>query len=79
MTIKYDELGKGDILKIVGAGAPGMAKLGDLVRVTEVEKNGVHTETVHGSTIHFVFNCGADRLEETEWKDDFPAESAAAE
>ena len=78
MTIEYSKTNKGDILKIVGAGAPGMAKLGDLVRVTKVEQNGVHVETVDGAPIHFVFNCGAARLEETEWKDDFPAEESAA-
>lgn len=78
MTVKYSETNKGDILKIVGAGAPGMAQLGDLVRVTKVEQNGVHTELPDGKTIHFVFNCGAARLEETEWKDDFPADESVA-
>lgn len=70
--IDYQKVEKGDILKIVGAGAPGHAELGDLVRVLEHTTNGVKVETKTGSTIEFVFNCGAARLEETEWKKDFP-------
>ena len=69
--INYDEIKVGDVLKIVGQGAPGMAKLGDLVRVTAVEAKGVHVETSKKTAIHFVFNCGAARLEPTEWKSDF--------
>lgn len=70
--IDYSEVKRGDILKIVGEGAPGMAELGDLVRVLKPSVQGVLTETKYGNTIDFVFNCGAARLEETEWKDDFP-------
>ncbi|KKN74257.1 hypothetical protein LCGC14_0391960 [marine sediment metagenome] len=73
--IDYSKVKRGDILRLVGAGAPGMAKLGDLLRVTKIEKNGVHVEDVHGEPIHFVYNCGAVRLEPTEWKDDFPREA----
>ncbi len=73
--IKYSKTSKGDILKIVGAGAPGLTELGDLVRVTKVESEGCTVETKTGSTIEFVFNCGAARLEPTEWKDDFPQET----
>ena len=69
--IKYNETQRGDILKIVGAGAPGTYSLGDLVRVTSVEKEGVHVENSRGVRCEFVFNCGAARLESTAWKD-FP-------
>jgi hypothetical protein len=33
--IRYEETNRGDILKLVGEGAPGFGQLGDLVRVTE--------------------------------------------
>jgi len=70
--IDYHRTDVGDILEIVGAGAPGYAKLGDLVRVTKVSTHGVFVETRDGVSIEFVFNCGAARLEPTEWKKDFP-------
>lgn len=76
--IDYEKTERGDILKIVGAGAPGYAQLGDLVRVTERTKLGVMVENKHGQQCEFVYNCGAARLEPTEWRNDFPVESAAA-
>lgn len=72
MMIDYGKTKRGDILKIVGAGAPGYAQLGDLVRVTEVNINGVWVEARNGEPCEFLFNCGAARLEPTEWKEDFP-------
>lgn len=60
--IDYSKTKKGDILRIVGAGAPGYAELGDLVRVTEVAKNSVHVEDRDGKPVEFLFNCGAARL-----------------
>ena len=70
--IDYAKVNKGDILRITGAGAPGYAANGDLVRVIERTAKGVKVEDKHGNPCEFVFNCGAARLEETEWKDDFP-------
>ena len=72
--IKYSETKVGDVLKIIGAGAPGYAELGDLVRVTEIHKNSLFVEDRDGKTVEFVYNCGAARLEPTEWKEDFPEE-----
>ena len=72
--IDYQKTERGDILKVVGAGAPGFAEIGDLVRVLERTKQGVKVEDKNGETTEFVFNCGAARLEATEWKDDFPKE-----
>lgn len=72
MGIVYSKIKRGDILKVVPPGAPGIFEIGELVRVTEVEVEGVHTENSQGRTCHFVFNCGAARLEPTEWVDDFP-------
>jgi hypothetical protein len=74
--INYSETKRGDILKLVGAGAPGYARNGDLVRVKEVFPNGVKVENKMGELCEFVYNCGAARLEATEWKQDFPADGA---
>jgi len=72
--IDYKEVRKGDILKVSedGAGAPGYAAYGELLRVTEVFENGVTVEDKNGSRASFYYNCGAARLEPTEWRDDFP-------
>ena len=72
--IKYSETKVGDVLKIVGAGAPGYALKGDLVRVTEVHDNSVMVEDRDSNPCEFIYNCGAARLEVTEWKEDYPKE-----
>lgn len=77
--IKYDETEVGDILRVVGAGAPGTYDLGELVRVTEVHANSVTTENRDGKPCEFLYNCGAARLEPTEWKKDFPSSEGAVE
>jgi hypothetical protein len=71
--IDYAKTKKGDILRVVGAGAPGYVALGDLVRVKDVQMNSVLVENEKGEECKFVFNCGAARLEVTEWREDFPA------
>ena len=38
----------------------------------ERTKHGVMVEDKHGEPCEFVFNCGAARLEVTEWTKDFP-------
>jgi hypothetical protein len=70
--IDFSETKVGDILKVVGSGAPGYAELGDLVRVTEVHADSVFVKNRDRKPMEFVFNCGAARLEPTEWKGDFP-------
>ena len=70
--IDYSQTNRGDILRIVGAGAPGYAAIGNLVRVLNVTQNGVTVEDVNGRHADFVYNCGAARLEPTEWTNDFP-------
>lgn len=77
--IDYSKTSVGDILKIVGAGAPGYAQLGDLVRVTRVDRHAVEVEDKRGVRVEFLYNCGAARLEATEWKSDFPDVSPKAE
>ena len=70
--IDYDKVNVGDILEITGRGAPGYAVIGELVRVTKVSTNSVHIENRDGEPCEFLYNCGAERLKETEWKKDFP-------
>ena len=77
--IDYSKTKRGDILRIVGAGAPGYAKNGDLVRVTAIRENAVDVEDSRGETCEFIFNCGAARLEPTEWTNDFPEPSKSQE
>ncbi len=74
--IDYAKAEVGDIFRIVDRGAPGYAVLGDLVRCTKVSKNSVAVEDRDGKSCEFVFNCGASRLEPTEWKKDFPEDSS---
>jgi hypothetical protein len=72
--IDFGKVKRGDILKVVDVGAPGYAELGDLVRVTKVHPNSVWVEDRDGKPCEFVFNCGAARLEPTEWREDFPVD-----
>lgn len=62
--IEFDKVQIGDKLKIVGMGAPGFAKLDDVVTVTKTAKQRVdvvHDET--GKEAFFALTCGASRLE----------------
>ncbi len=64
MSIEYDKLKTGDKLRIVGAGAPGFAKLGDIVTVESATHN--RCDVVHdvtGAKAYFALTCGAARLE----------------
>ena len=72
MSIKYADTKVGDILRLVPPGASGYAELGDLLRAKEVHKESVLVEDRDGKVCEFVFNCGAARLEATEWREDFP-------
>lgn len=63
--IEYDKIKEGDKLRVTGMGAPGFAKLGDIVTVKSTNgKNRcdvVHDET--GDEAYFALTCGAQRLE----------------
>jgi hypothetical protein len=63
--IEYQNVEIGDQLKITGMGAPGFAKLGDVVTVTKNNKTDKlfvkHNET--GEEVFFALTCGAQRLE----------------
>ncbi len=62
--IEYKDVKPGDKLRIVGAGAPGFAKLGDIVTVEKTDIN--RCDVIHdgtGEKAYFALTCGAARLE----------------
>jgi len=63
--IDYSKTKPGDKLRIIGAGAPGFADLGDIVTVTKCNGENrcdvVHDQTGHSA--YFALTCGAQRLE----------------
>ena len=62
--IDYSQVKIGDKFKVVGAGAPGFAKLGDVVTATSVGERRVDVcHDVTGETAYFALTCGAARLE----------------
>lgn len=62
--IDFSKVKPGDKLKIVGAGAPGFAKLGDIVTVTKCNgTNRCDVEREDGESAYFALTCGAARLE----------------
>jgi len=75
--IDYSKVRVGDILRVVGDGLPGYAKIGDLVRVIEVEKEGLWFVDTKGRKSGVVFSCGAARVEPTEFENEEDAIAAA--
>lgn len=62
--IDYAKVKIGDKLKIVGAGAPGFAKLGDIVEVISTDgKHRCDVKRDDGRSAYFAMTCGAQRLE----------------
>lgn len=65
--IDYAKVKPGDKLRITGMGAPGFAKLGDIVTVTACSaSNNGRCNVVHdvtGEKAYFALTCGAQRLE----------------
>lgn len=63
--IDYSKVKPGDKLRITGMGAPGFAKLGDVVTVVRTDGRQrcdvTHDET--GEEAYFALTCGAQRLE----------------
>jgi hypothetical protein len=65
--IEFSRTKAGDKLKIVGAGAPGFAKLGDIVTVTSCNgTNRCDVVNEAGESAYFALTCGAARLEPVE-------------
>lgn len=65
--INYANVNPGDKLRITGMGAPGFAKLGDMVTVKSctADNNGRCdvTNDATGEEAYFALTCGAQRLE----------------
>jgi len=62
--IEYSKIKPGDKLKIVGMGAPGFAKLGDIVEVVSTDgRQRCDVKREDGETAYFALTCGAQRLE----------------
>lgn len=65
--IDYATIFPGDKLRIVGMGAPGFAKLGDIVEVVACNlMNRCDVKREDGETAYFALTCGAQRLERVE-------------
>jgi hypothetical protein len=65
--IDYATTKAGDKLRITGMGAPGFARLGEIVTVTAC--NGINRCDVvneRGESAYFALTCGAQRLERVE-------------
>ena len=61
--IKYHDVSVGDELEITGMGAPGFAKLGDIVTVTKNNgKDKLYVKREDGKEAFFALTCGAQRL-----------------
>lgn len=64
MAIEYSKTKEGDKLRITGAGAPGFAKIGDIVTVTSCNgTNRVDVVNEAGNAAYFALTCGAARLD----------------
>lgn len=62
--IDYAKIKPGDKLKIIGAGAPGFACLGDTVEVISTDgRRRCDVKRADGETAFFALTCGAARLE----------------
>lgn len=64
--IDYKKVKAGDKLRITGMGAPGYAKLGDIVTVKSCSDHNhgrCLVVTEDGTEIGFLLTCGAQRLE----------------
>jgi len=61
--IDFETIKEGDVVKVVGMGAPGFAQLGDELTITRVEHNQVHAARADGVEAYFALTCGASRLE----------------
>lgn len=63
MAIEFDKVKVGDKVKVVGAGAPGFAKLGDVLTISKVEERRVWCRREDGEEAFFALTCGAARLD----------------
>jgi hypothetical protein len=63
IVIDFKTIQAGNKVKVVGMGAPGFAKLGDVLEITKVEPSRVFAKREDGEEAFFALTCGASRLE----------------
>jgi len=61
--IDFNNIAVGEKVKVVGAGAPGFAKLGEELEITQVRSDRVFAKRSDGEEAFFALTCGAARLE----------------
>lgn len=61
--IDFNTIRVGDKVKVVGAGAPGFAKMGEELEITRVHRDRVYAKRNDGEEAFFALACGAARLE----------------
>ena len=61
--IDFKTIQVGEKVKVVGAGAPGFARLGDELEITKVQNDRVYAKRADGEEAYFALTCGAARLE----------------
>ena len=61
--IDFKTIKVGDKVRVVGMGAPGFAKLDDVLEISRVETNKVWAKRTDGLAAYFALTCGASRLE----------------
>ena len=62
--IDFKTIKIGDKVKVVGMGAPGFAKLGEILIISKTGKDRVSAKKENGEEAEFYLTCGASRLEE---------------
>lgn len=65
-VIDFKTIKVGNKVKVVGMGAPGFAKLGEMLEITKVEMDRVYARRTDGEEAFFALTCGASRLELTD-------------
>lgn len=81
--IDYGKVQPGQKLRITGMGAPGFAKLGDIVTVQSCTADNHGrcdvTHDVTGKEAYFALSCGAHRLEPVEGLTPAPGQGMGSE
>lgn len=61
--IDFKTIQVGEKVRVVGAGAPGFAQLGEELEITKVQNDRVYAKRGDGKEAYFALTCGAARLE----------------
>jgi hypothetical protein len=64
--INFSTMKVGDKVRVVGAGAPGFAKVGEVLTVIKLGHHRVDVARYDGEEAYFALTCGASRLEVVE-------------